>query len=133
MIVVDTNLMTYLFVASARTAEAEAVLKRDPVWSAPVLWRSEFRNTLATLVRRHALALDAALTILNEAERWMQGHEYTVNSSAILQLADASRCTAYDCEFVSLAQDLEIPLVTADRQLLKAFPSIAISPSHFVA
>ncbi len=103
------------------------------MWAAPVLWRSEFRNTLATLVRRHALTLDAALRIVDEAEGWLQGREYTVNSSVVLRLADASRCTAYDCEFVSLAQDLGIPLVTADGQLLKAFPSLTVSPNQFVA
>ena len=80
MIVVDTNLITYLFVETDRTAEAEAVLKRDPMWVAPVLWRSEFRNTLATLVRRNALTLDAASSIVAEAEGWLQGREYTVNS-----------------------------------------------------
>ncbi|HTK86731.1 MAG TPA: type II toxin-antitoxin system VapC family toxin [Nitrospiraceae bacterium] len=132
MIVVDTNLIIYLFVETDRAAEAEAVLKRDPMWVAPVLWRSEFRNTLATLVRRNALTLDAASSIVAEAEGWLQGREYTVNSSIVLRLADASRCTAYNCEFVSLAQDLGVPFVTADRQVLKAFPSLAISLSQFV-
>jgi predicted nucleic acid-binding protein len=132
VIVVDTNLITYLFVEAGRTAEAEAVLKRDPMWVAPVLWRSAFRNTLATLVRRNALTLDAALSIVAEAEGWLHGREYTVNSSVVLRLADASRCTAYDCEFVSLAQDLGVPFVTADGQVLKAFPSLAVSLSQFV-
>jgi len=132
VIVVDTNLIIYLFVETDRAAEAEAVLKRDPMWVAPVLWRSEFRNTLATLVRRNALTLDAASSIVAEAEGWLQGREYTVNSSIVLRLADASRCTAYNCEFVSLAQDLGVPFVTADRQVLKAFPSLAISLSQFV-
>jgi predicted nucleic acid-binding protein len=49
----------------------------------------------------------------------------------VLELASRSGCSAYDCEFVALAQDLEVPLVTNDRQILKAFPTIAISPSAF--
>jgi predicted nucleic acid-binding protein len=49
-----------------------------------------------------------------------------------LQLAAESGCSAYDCEFVALARDLEVPLVTADRQLLAAFPSTAVSPEAFV-
>lgn len=32
------------------------------------------------------------------------------------------RCSAYDCEFVWLARDLRLPLVTADRKVLDAFP-----------
>jgi len=55
-----------------------------------------------------------------------------VTSQQVLGLAIRSRCSAYDCEFVALAQDLRVPFVTADRQVLVAFPSIAVSPTDFV-
>jgi len=32
----------------------------------------------------------------------------------------------------SLAQDLRVPFVAADRQVLVAFPSTAVSPTEFV-
>jgi predicted nucleic acid-binding protein len=131
VIVVDTNLLVYLYVEGQRTREAEAVLSRDPTWSAPLLWRSEFRNTLAQLVRRRSLALDDALQIAHEAERTMTGREYSVVSADVLQLSARSGCSAYDCEFVALARDLALPLVTADGGLLRAFPDIAIAPTAF--
>ncbi|MDF0642672.1 MAG: type II toxin-antitoxin system VapC family toxin [Nitrospira sp.] len=133
MIVADTNLLIYLYVQGQRTQDSEAVLRRDAVWAAPLLWRSEFRNALIGLVRKAVLQLDEALSILDEAERWVAGHEYSVISRHVLTLADQSGCSAYDCEFVALAQDLGAPLVTSDRQLLKAFPVVAVSPSAFVA
>jgi predicted nucleic acid-binding protein len=52
VIVVDTNLLVYLWVHGERTLIAEAVLGRDAAWAAPVLWRSEFRNVVVNLVRR---------------------------------------------------------------------------------
>jgi len=131
MIVADTNLLIYLYVQGQRTEESEAVLRRDPVWTAPLLWRSEFRNALIGLVRKDALALDEALSMVDEAERWLAGREYSVVSRHVLTLAEKSGCSACDCEFVALAQDLGVQLVTADRQILKAFPTIAISPSAF--
>jgi predicted nucleic acid-binding protein len=131
MIVADTNLLIYFYVQGERTEESEAVLRRDATWTAPLLWRSEFRNALIGLVRKEALAIDKALSIVDEAERWLAGHEYSVISRHVLALADQSGCSAYDCEFVALAQDLGIPLVTTDRQILKAFPAIAVSPSVF--
>lgn len=131
MIVADTNLLIYFYVQGERTEESEAVLRRDATWTAPLLWRSEFRNALIGLVRKEALAIDKALSIVDEAERWLVGHEYSVISRHVLALADQSGCSAYDCEFVALAQDLGIPLVTTDRQILKAFPAIAVSPSVF--
>ncbi|MDH4327238.1 MAG: type II toxin-antitoxin system VapC family toxin [Nitrospira sp.] len=129
MIVADTNLLIYLYVQGQRTEESEAVLRRDPVWTAPLLWRSEFRNALIGLVRKDALALDEALSMVDEAERWLAGREYSVVSRHVLTLAEKSGCSACDCEFVALAQDLAVQLVTTDRQILKAFPTIAISPS----
>jgi predicted nucleic acid-binding protein len=55
------------------------------------------------------------------------------DTNRVLRLAMESRCSAYDCEFVALAQDLGIPLVTVDRRLLNAFPSIAVSIHNFIA
>lgn len=133
MIVADTNLLIYLYVQGQRTEESEAVLQLDALWAMPLLWRSEFRNSLIGLVRAHALQLDDALTMIDEAERWLIGREYNVLSRQVLTLASRSGCSAYDCEFVALAQDLEVPLVTNDRQILKAFPTIAVSPSAFTA
>ena len=133
MIVADTNLLIYLYVQGQRTQESEAVLQQDAVWTAPLLWRSEFRNVLIRLVRTDALQLEKALVIIDEAERWLTGHEYSVVSRQVLDLASRSGCSAYDCEFVALAQDLEVPLVTNDRQILKAFPTIAVSPLAFTA
>jgi len=133
MIVADTNLLIYLYVQGQRTDESEVVLRRDALWAVPLLWRSEFRNSLIGLVRAHALQLDDALAMIDEAERWLTGREYSVLSRQVLTLASRSGCSAYDCEFVALAQDLEVPLVTTDRQVLKAFPTIAVSPSAFTA
>lgn len=79
-----------------------------------------------------ALQLEKALAIIDEAERSMTGHEYSVVSWQVLELASRSGRSAYDCEFVALAQDLEVQLVTNDRQI-KAFSTIAISPSVFTA
>jgi predicted nucleic acid-binding protein len=132
MIVVDTNLLVYLYVRGQRTQQAEAVLRSDPAWAAPLLWRSEFRNTMAGLIRRQALGLEDALRIAEEAERGMAGREYAVASHEVLRLAAESGCSAYDCEFVSLARDLGLPLVTADRQVLAAFPSTAVAPDAFL-
>jgi predicted nucleic acid-binding protein/plasmid stability protein len=133
VIVADTNLVVYLFVSGPWTPGAEAVLVQDPVWVLPLLWRSEFRNTMSGLVRRRDLALEDALVIVAEAERTLAGREYAVTSHDVLRLAVRSGCSAYDCEFVALAEDLGTRLVTTDRQILRAFPAVAVAPDRFVA
>jgi len=132
VIVADTNLLIYLYVAGERTAQAEAVLRRDPIWVAPLLWRSEFRNALLGLIRRQVLTLADAAQIIQEAESHMAGHEYSVVSGEVLALAEQSGCSSYDCEYISLAIHLNTPLVTADQQLCTAFPKIAVQPERFL-
>lgn len=37
MIVVDTNVLAYLYLPMEHSAKAEALLKKDPDWAAPLL------------------------------------------------------------------------------------------------
>ena len=125
MIVVDTNVVAYLLLPGPQTALAEDLLIQQPEWAAPPLWRSEWRNVLAGYLRRGALDLNQALALQQQAELLVIRHEEPVSSQAVLQLVASSRCSAYDCEFVAAAQQLGVPLVTADRALLAAFPNVA--------
>jgi predicted nucleic acid-binding protein len=55
----------------------------------------------------------------------MRDREHAVDSGLVLDCIEHSALSAYDCEFVALAQQLQITLVTADRAIVKAFPMIA--------
>ncbi len=125
MIVVDTNIIVYLFLPSQHTEQAEQLLLQEPVWSAPFLWRSEFRNVLAGYLRKNLISLEEAFRLQAEAESFLHGNEFLVPSSDVLQLVRDSACSAYDCEFVALAQGLGTTLVTGDRKVLREFPDIA--------
>lgn len=133
MIVVDTNIIAYLLIAGEHTQAVEAVLRKDPEWVAPLLWRSEFRSVVTLYLRRGFMTLQQALQLTEEAEILMQGGEAEVTSTQVLGLAASSSCSAHDCEFVALAQQLSLPLITSDCGILEAFPSIALSPGAFVS
>ena len=133
MIVVDTNIIAYLFLPGAYTEKARAAFIKDPEWAAPLLWRSEFRNVLALYLRKRQLSQTEAVRLSSEAERLMNGKEYQVSSHSVLGLAAASKCSAYDCEFVALAEHLRLTLVTSDSALVKSFPKIAVSLEEFSA
>ena len=122
MIVVDSNILAYLYLPSDHTAKAEALFKKDPEWAAPLLWRSEFRNILAGYLRRSTLSFEQSIALQQEAEGLLSGAEFEVDSYGVLELVSKSECSAYDCEFISLAIKLNTKLVTADKKLIRAFP-----------
>lgn len=132
MIVVDTNVIGYLFLSSEQSLSAEQALKKDSEWAAPILWRSEFRNVLALYLRKNLVTLQQAQSIMNSALDLLRGREYEVSSYEVLRLASESKCSAYDCEFIAAANDLKVSLVTVDRQLLREFPSVAVSLKSFI-
>jgi predicted nucleic acid-binding protein len=127
MIVVDSNVLAYLYLENAKYGAAARELREtDDDWVAPKLWRSEFRNILTKYFKHGSLTLSQGLRLQQDAESYMTDGEYEVSSEQVLRLAQESGCTAYDCEFVALAKHLDVKLVTTDKDLLKAFPRIAV-------
>ncbi len=133
MIVVDTNVLAYLYLPTEFTVLAERLLEREPDWVAPVLWRSELRNVLTLYLRKQLLTFDQAYAIQTEAETLLANREYAVDSFEVLRLVEGSECSAYDCEFAALANRLGVPLVTADQKVLKNFTGIAVSLGQAVS
>lgn len=125
MIVVDTNVIAYLFIKGDYSEMAVSLLKSDSIWIVPFLWKSEFRNVLALYFRQGHLSLSEAQSIMTEAEDFLSGNEYEVNSFEIFDLVSSSNCSAYDCEFVALAKRLGLDFYTSDKKVLKEFPEIA--------
>lgn len=121
MIVVDTNVLAYLYLPGKYSAASEKLLLRDSEWAVPRLWRSEFSNVLATYMRNKLLALDDAIAIWSRARALVADREYDVVPIDVLRLAHSSGCSAYDCEFVVLAEHLDVKFVSTDAKLCKAF------------
>jgi predicted nucleic acid-binding protein len=133
VIVVDSNVLLYLYLPTDMTAQAEKLLAADPEWIAPRLWRSEVRNVLSLYVQQKAISRDQACRMQTSAEALLADREFELPSIEVLQLASRSSCSAYDCEFVALARQMRTRLVTADQKVLKAFPETAMSLAAAIA
>ena len=127
MIIVDTNIIAYLHVSGKFTPFALQLLEKDSSWIAPPLWQSEFRNLLLNYIRHDVMSLEEGINLMEDALITMQDRELAPSSSLILSLAAESSLSAYDCEFVALARELNCMLVTVDKQIIKVFPGTAIS------
>ena len=132
MIVADSNLIAYLLVPGSMTPKAEAVALRDPDWIAPPIWRSELRSMLALQVWKTLLALPQAIAIMEKATSLIADSPEP-QSRRVLELAASSRCSAYDCEFLTVAENENTVVVTADAKMLRAFPKKTISIDDFAA
>ena len=132
MIVVDTNIISYFYLNSDYALIAEQTFKKDPVWAAPLLWKSEFRSVLTFYLRKKIISLAEAIEIFEGAEELLKENEYEINSMQVLSLSYSSGCSAYDCEFVNLAKDLNIPLITQDKKVLHNFPETATTMDGFL-
>ena len=133
MIVADTNIITYLLLPTTYTESVDTLYKIESDWTAPILWKSEFRNVLALYLRKNIITFDKALLLQEAAETIMAQNEFDVTSSQVLALVNESNCSSYDCEFVVLANHLSTQLVTQDKKVLREFPSTAISIKDFLA
>ena len=132
MIVVDANIIAYLFIPGEHSEIVERVLKRDSKWAVPLLWRSEFCNILYKYIRFKKMGIETAVKTAEAAQRFLSAAEFAVSFYKVLELASQTSCSAYDCEYVVLASDLRVPLLTTDKKLLKTFPKIAMPCDHYV-
>ena len=125
MIVADANLIAYLLIPGDKNEEADAMFVRDPEWAVPLICRSEVRNILTLYMRRQHMSLAQALATMEKAEALWRNREYAVPSEDVLELTSRFKVSAYDAEFVVLAQRLNCPLITYDGPILHLFPNIA--------
>jgi predicted nucleic acid-binding protein len=131
VIVVDTSILVSLVIEGDLTDTVMRLRKRDADWVAPILWRSELCNVLATHVRLSRVDLPDAIAHFRAADKAMRGMGYQVEPERVLRMASEHGLTGYDAEFAALALDLGVPLVTTDRELLNALPETATTPENF--
>ncbi len=132
MIVVDCQVLIYATFPTDFTGRVAEVRARDDIWVAPPLWRSEYRHVVAGYMRRASLKRRLGVDAVERAAALLVD-EPLPDTMDILALVETSRCSAYDLEYVAVAQALGVPLVTNDKQILTNFPTIAVSLDSFTA
>jgi len=131
MIVVDNDVISYFWLEAGRTEAARNARYRDADWHAPRLWQSEFRNVLYQHMAHRGLSLTDALRIAEVAEADLEDATYRVATADVLALASETGHSAYDCEYVALTRELDVPLVTGDETVADQFPDTAVLLEDF--
>jgi predicted nucleic acid-binding protein len=131
VIVVDVNVVAYFLVEGEKTASARDLLRRDPDWRLPALWRHEFLNVLATFAREGGATIAEARTLWRWGVELFGHREQSVDMESALVLAAENRISAYDAQYIALARQLQTVCVTEDRRLLKIFPALTRAMQTF--
>jgi predicted nucleic acid-binding protein len=126
MIVVDANVLVYWATDSPQTDHVDELRTRDSNWRTVPLWRYEFTNAIAMMVRAKVLSQPKALDALAKADALMTPREYTVPQSDVLRLTNHYNISAYDAQYITLAQLLGVTCVTADARLARKTQGISL-------
>jgi predicted nucleic acid-binding protein len=130
VIVVDATVVAgFLFSADKFHAQADAVRARDSDWHCPELVFSEVRS-VAMKHRRKGDTLDATIARCNLTAAAVA--VYRMHSHSVLHVAEEGGIWVYDAEYVALARQLQVKLVTTDEKLLAQFRAVAVSPAEFL-
>jgi predicted nucleic acid-binding protein len=129
--VVDTNVVAYYLLGNREFgAEARQFWEhvREPL--APALWESELAKVVWMAIRMGALQKSDGPAKLRLAGR-LGIHTVATRGlwhGALLRAVQTD-VAVYDTLFVELADREQVPLVTFDQRLLKAWPTIAQRPA----
>ena len=126
MTVVDTNAVAYLVIQGQFTRQTESARSRDPDWRVPGLFVHEWLNVVTRHVEERFLGRDEAIRAYRRGLALVKIDARPPDPVRVLNLHASSGCTSYDLQFVALADDLRVKLLTADNEVLKAFPDLAV-------
>ena len=109
------------------------VFAKDRVWIAPELWRAEMLSILAGRIRRKEDTLEGAEQDYLYAESLMRSNTYPVDFRRVLAVVAQTGCSGYDSQYIALAEERRVKLVTTDGGILENAKHVAMSPEQFLA
>ena len=132
MIVADTNVLVALEVENECSDDARTLLRIDPEWRLPTLWRYEFANVMVTSVRTGRMGEDVAKAAMRHALGRFGPCEADVDWKAVLELALPLGLSAYDASFLAVARDLGVRLISQDKALVARSQSMAVGLKDYL-
>lgn len=125
-IIVDASVAASWFLADELSAYSEAVLERvntDAAMLVPPLWLVEITNVLLMAERRGRIEKklrDAAFAEIQRLPLTIGSSASVAGLAQLAKLAEKHHLTAYDAEYLRLAQEMKAPLATQDKALMTA-------------
>ena len=125
MIVVDVNIIVNLFIEGDHSTAAADLYEQDDQWYCPDIWIHEITNVISTYVKHGGLPPKKADQILNNAMAYFLDNTFSMPMTDVLKCSLKYNISAYDAEYIVLANINKTRLVTVDKKLNKAIPQRA--------
>lgn len=128
--VIDTNVVAYLLLGTEGfTDESRACLATVAQPIAPAHWEAELANVVWMAVRAGILPAAEGPVRLSLARRLgVESMATATLCQGALLRSVSSGVAVYDTLFVELAARTGCPLLTFDKAVIKAFPTVAMRP-----
>ena len=134
MIVADTNLVIACVLRGTTSSAALAARARDKQWiCATAAAKRALKLTRKICGYRQDNGTRLALKAFRAGLALVTFADQESNPIDVLNISVKSGLTSYDAEFVALAQERNIRLVTQDRAILQAHPDLSINIENFAA
>jgi predicted nucleic acid-binding protein len=88
---------------------------------------------LATLVNTERAELNTVIYHFESIQKILSKFEREASFANVLSISTQYKISAYDAQFVALAMELDLPLITQDKHVLKKIPNLAQSMSQFIS
>jgi predicted nucleic acid-binding protein len=127
VIVVDTSILIPAFVDAPSSARARRVIDPRARWVLPPMWRFEFTSAMATLIRAGEIDPVTAYGAMDDARTAVVSREVPVDQGQVIRVSIRHKISAYDAQYIALADEYGVVCVTSDKDLLKKAPDQTIS------
>lgn len=131
MIVVDTNVISYLLIPNGHYHDAAVKLfKKDSNWVAPSLWHYEFLSVLTVYQRKSLIDSFTCKQLFQKAREIVETRDHA-SIDTVFKIIESSSISAYDCNFVALAVEMGLPFITEDRKIINEFEKMTFSLEQY--
>jgi len=132
MIVVDASVVAFLFIDGEESGIVRKLYQRDPEWVTPPILNHEMLTILAAVgsMEGDSTAVEA---IWREVRGVLGTRQQIPDPVRSLRLAVELGISGYDAQYLALAAQLHLPLLSCERRLLDALPGRVVNPESYLA
>lgn len=131
MIVADASVASFLFLEGELTSIVRELFAADPEWITPPILNHEILNILAAVgsLEGDSVAMEE---LWREVRSVFGSRQHIPDPMRSLRLAIELKISGYQAQYVALANQLKLPLLTTDQRLLELLPQSTCRPEEYL-